>query len=350
MSKRRKPAQQTEQQPVKHQHTAEAAAGAVGFSFGDPEPVVNGLADILGVYYYEDADYYTPPLLPSGLDTLARKNGIHRRCINFKVQQASICYLPQTNGMPKRDFARCARDLQTFGYFFFQEIRGVLGNPLGYRHVPALNMRVRPKGKHLMLVNGSQGRIEFERGEIHMGLQYDTGQSIYGVPDWIGGLQDVFLSSESTLFRRRYFLNGSHMGYILYTTDKNMDKDLEKKIAEAVKQSKGPGNFRSMYLNIPGGDKDAVKLIPVGDIGQKDEFNTIKTISKNEILIAHGMQPALAGMAPDNAGGFGDIEKIQRFYRQNEVRAQVEPFVELNDIIGRPIFKFDFDTGVNTQA
>jgi len=54
-------------------------------------------------------------------------------------------------------------------------------------------------------------------------------------------------------------------------------------------------------------------------------------------------------MAPDNAGGFGDIEKIHRFYRQNEVRAQVEPFMEMNDILGRPVFDFDFDTGVDIQ-
>ena len=349
MSKRRRNRNTTQQQSNSQQHTAQPAGSAVQFEFGDPEPVVNGLADVLGVYYYDEADYYTPPILPSGLDTLARKNGIHRRCINFKVQQASICYQPQTNGLPKRDFARCARDLQTFGYFFVQRITGVLGNVLGYRHLPALNMRVRPRGGFCMLINGSFERVDFQPGEVLMGMQYDTGQSVYGVPDWIGGLQDVFLSSESTLFRRRYFKNGSHMGYILYTTDAKMDKDQEKAISDAVARSKGPGNFRSMYLNIPGGDKDAVKLIPVGDIGQKDEFNTIKTISKNEILIAHGMQPALAGMAPDNAGGFGDIEKIQRFYRQNEVRAQVEPFMEMNDILGRRVFDFDFDTGVDIQ-
>lgn len=325
------------------------ATGSVLFEFGDPEPVINGLADVLNVFHHEENDYYTPPILPSGLDTLARKNGIHRRCINFKVQQAGICYQPKANGLPLRDFLRCARDNQTFGYFFIQRLINVFDQTVGYRHVPALNMRVRPGGRFCMLQRGLADPIEFKPDEIFMGLQYDTGQSIYGVPDWIGGMQDVFLSSESTLFRRRYFKNGSHMGYILYTTDAKMDKEQEKKIEEAIKQSKGPGNFRSMYLNIPGGDKDAVKLIPVGDIGQKDEFGTIKTISKADILAAHGMQPALAGMAPDNAGGFGDINKIQGFYRQNEVRAQVQPFLELNDEIGEIVFDFDFQTGVDTN-
>ncbi|MDP2548887.1 phage portal protein [Oceanobacter sp. 4_MG-2023] len=279
---------------------------------------------------------------------MSRANAIHRRCINFKVQQAGICYRPTANGMPLRDFLRCNRDFHVFGYFFFRVIRGILGNVLGYSHIPALNMRVKPRGRYCRLLNGTLDRIDFERGEVFMGMQYDSGQDVYGVPDWIGGLHDVFLNSEGTLFRRRYYKNGSHMGYILYTTDSNLDKDLEKKIEAAVRGSKGPGNFRSMYMNIPGGDKDAVKLIPVGDIGQKDDFNQIKTVSKQDILIAHGMQPALAGMAPENTGGFGDIDKIQLFYRQNEVRAQVQPFVELNDQLGQPVFQFDFNAGIDT--
>lgn len=341
----------TEPQTAEPQ-TADATSnsGVVAFTFGDPEPVVNGIEDILGVFYHADGEYYTPPISPAGLSKLSRANGHHRRCINFKVSQASICYQPQTGGMPLADFSRACRDLETFGYCFVQVVRNVLGRVMVLKHLPALNMRRGKAARFFMLTDWNAPDIEFQPGEVVMAGHYDTGQSIYGVPPWIGAMHDVFLNAEATLFRRRYFKNGSHMGYILYTTDANMDKDLEVKIRDAVQNSKGPGNFRSMYLNIPNGDKDAVKLIPVGDIGQKDEFEKIKNISKQDILIAHGMQPALAGMAPENTGGFGDIAKIQLFYRQNEVRAVVMPFMELNDQLGQPLFQFDFNAGIDTSG
>lgn len=334
------------------QQTADTSnnGGSVAFTFGDPEPVINGLEDVLGVFYHADGQYYTPPISPAGLSKLSRANGHHRRCINFKVGQATICYQPTPQSLSVGDFAKTCRDLETFGYFFVQVVRNLFGQIIGMKHLPALNMRRGKDGRFFMLTNWSIEDIEFQPGEVFMSGHYDTGQNIYGVPLWIGAMNDVFLNAESTLFRRRYFKNGSHMGYILYTTDANMDKDLESKIHEAVKNSKGPGNFRSMYLNIPNGDKDAVKLIPVGDIGQKDEFEKIKNISKQDILIAHGMQPALAGMAPENTGGFGDITKIQLFYRQNEVRAIVQPFQELNDQLGFLAFDFDFNAGIDTSG
>ncbi|WP_221800537.1 phage portal protein [Oceanobacter mangrovi] len=320
----------------------------IAFTFGDPEPIINGLEDILGVYYYDNGQYYTPPISPGGLDKLGRANAHHRRCINFKVQQAAICFKPDASAMKLGEFIKVMRDLETFGYCFAQVVRNRFGQVLALTHLPALNMRRGRNGRFFLLRYDGLDTIEFQPGEVVMALHYDTGQGIYGVPPWIGALHDVFLNSDATLFRRRYYKNGSHMGYILYTNSANMDKDLEEKIKTAVANSKGPGNFRSMYLNIPGGDKEAVKLIPVGDIGQKDDFEKIKNISKQDILIAHGMQPALAGMAPENTGGFGDIDKIQRFYRQNETRAHVQPFQDINDQLGFIAFDFDFNAGVDT--
>jgi capsid portal protein len=110
-----------------------------------------------------------------------------------------------------------------------------------------------------------------------------------------------------------------------------------------------------MHINIPGGGEKAVQLIPIGDIAQKDEFQRIKEISANDIVIAHGVQPALAGIKPENTGGFGDIGKIEKYYRQNEVRGLVQPFTELNDVLidmgvaKNKLFNFDFNLNLLDQ-
>ncbi|CAJ1786229.1 hypothetical protein IIDPJIOB_00641 [Aeromonas veronii] len=107
------------------------------------------------------------------------------------------------------------------------------------------------------------------------------------MPDYLGGLQSALLNQDATLFRRKYFLNGAHMGFIFYATDPNMDDDTEEEMKEMIASSKGVGNFRSVFVNIPDGKPDGIKLILVGDIATKDECAAIKGITAQDVLTAH---------------------------------------------------------------
>lgn len=140
------------------------------------------------------------------------------------------------------------------------------------------------------------------------------------MPDYLGGLQSALLNQDATLFRRKYFLNGAHMGFIFYATDSHMDDDTEEEMKEMIAGSKGVGNFRSMFVNIPDGKPDGIKLIPVGDIATKDEFAAIKGITAQDVLTSHRFPAALAGIIPTNGGGgLGDPEKYDATYARNEV-------------------------------
>jgi PBSX family phage portal protein len=167
--------------------------------------------------------------------------------------------------------------------------------------------------------------------------QYDPEQQVYGLPDYLGGLQSALLNRDATLFRRRYFLNGAHMGFIFYTSDPNMDDDTEEEMKRMIEDAKGVGNFRSMFVNIPNGDKDAIKLIPVGDIATKDEFSAIKGITSQDVLTAHRFPAALAGIIPTNGGaGLGDPEKYDATYTRNEVLPLCELVKETINSSGIP--------------
>lgn len=74
-----------------------------------------------------------------------------------------------------------------------------------------------------------------------------------------------------------------------------------------IEQSKGAGNFRSMFINIPNGKPDGVKIIPVGDVATKDEYVNIKCISAQDQLTAHRFPPGLAGIIPDNVDGLATL-------------------------------------------
>ena len=58
------------------------------------------------------------------------------------------------------------------------------------------------------------------------------------------------------------------------------------------------GNFRSMFVNIPGGAEKGIQLIPVGDIATKDEFERIKNITAQDILVGHRFPIGKAGIIP----------------------------------------------------
>jgi capsid portal protein len=68
----------------------------------------------------------------------------------------------------------------------------------------------------------------------------------------------------------------------------------------------------------------------VGDIATKDEFERIKNITRNDVIAAWRMNPALAGVMPENAAGFGDIEKIDRVYTNNEIKPINKLFLQVN--------------------
>lgn len=56
-------------------------------------------------------------------------------------------------------------------------------------------------------------------------------------------LQSAWLNESATLFRRRYYKNGSHAGFILYMTDAASSQEDVDNLRQALRDSKVPGNF-----------------------------------------------------------------------------------------------------------
>ncbi|EBF4837610.1 phage portal protein, partial [Salmonella enterica] len=148
---------------------------------------------------------------------------------------------------------------------------------------------------------------------------HDPRQQIYGLPDYIGGIHSALLNSEATIFRRRYYHNGGHLGFILYASDPNMSVEAEEAIRKKVESGNGLGNFKNLFVSIPKGQPDGIKIIPVGDIQQKDEFSNVKNISAQDVLTAHRFPAGLAGIIPQNATGLGDPDKARTIYGRDEV-------------------------------
>ena len=132
------------------------------------------------------------------------------------------------------------------------------------------------------------GRIEyqFEPGSVYKLREADIDQEIYGMPEWLAVVQSALLNESATLFRRRYYTNSSHAVFILYMTDpqpEGMDVDA---LRQALRDSRGPGNFRNLFVHSPNGKKDGLQPIPISEVAAKDEFTGIKRVTRDDIPAA----------------------------------------------------------------
>lgn len=316
------------------------------FSFGDPEPILDSsFYDYTGSFLGLSGRYYNPPVNLYGLVKLMGANAYHGTIMHFKKNMICKWYEP-TPLLTYSEMRKAALDFVVTGNCYFQKFTDKFGKVLRLAHLPSVTMRRgREPGVYIKITSPEMGFdggfVEFKNDEVIHLMEPDLKQGIYGIPQYLGGIQAVLLSEDATLFRRKYYINGAHMGYILVTTDANLDDTTAKMIEKQISHSKGPGNFRSLYLNIPrSNNKEPVQIIPVGDIGTKDEYEKIKGTTEAELLAMHRMRPELMGIIPKNSGGFADPEKTMRVYHELEIQPMQQIFLEINDVVSGDPIKF----------
>lgn len=309
-------------------------AKVLAFSFGDPEPVLNGhqYMDAMGVYLIDNGRYYQTPVPLAGLARLLYANAYHGPLLEFKTLMVMRGFIPSA-AIPRRHMEAVATDYSVFANGYMQLHRNFYGEVLAATHLPAINMRrmKEPNRYGMLLANGQIH--EFAEGEVFHFKNYDVAQSIYGKPRYLGAIQSMLLNEDATLFRRRYYKNGAHMGYVFYTSGSDLEEADQDRIQKAIEGTKGLGNFRNMYLHIPNGDAKAVQILPVGDFSSKDELTQIKNISRDDIIAAHRIPPAMANVIPTNTSGFGDIEAYDRVYEKNEIEPVRKMLQDVNEVL-----------------
>ncbi|BBL73982.1 phage portal protein [Methylomagnum ishizawai] len=327
----------------------------VVFSFGDPEPVLKSrVPDYLGVFADSTFGYWIPPIFLEGLARSLDANAHHGPIVYFKRNMLARWFRPSPM-LGYADFRKAALDWHTSGMAYFRVVRNVFGQVLRLERRPALYMRVGVEpGRFFELRTDPlywRQPVEYQPGEIIQIKEDDPVQDIYGKPEWYGGLQSVFLREDMILFRRKYYRNGAHMGYVFVTHDAGINDETAAMIEEKIKDAKGPGNFRNLYINIgrSSASKEPVKVIPIGDIATKDDLMSISSITRSDALAMHRMQPGIAGVMPENMTGFGDLEKVMRVYCELEVPPMQQPFLILNDILP-PAGRIGFDPPVWANA
>ncbi|GFM28163.1 bacteriophage gpQ [Novosphingobium sp. PY1] len=335
---------------MNRRESAEASKGALAasndnrgqaieaFTFGDPEPVLNRATMLDMLECWHNHRWYEPPVSMDGLARAFRASPHHSSAIILKrnMLAASLDPTPQ---LSRRAFAGMVQDYLVLGNAYVREIRNRLGEVMRLEHCLAKYTRRGVEPGHFWWVPGYQQEEEFEQGTVHQLMAPDINQEIYGLPEYLSALQSALLNENATLFRRRYYENGSHAGYILYATGEFANGDVDA-MREALKKSKGPGNFRNLFVHAANGKETGIKLLPIAEVAAKDEFLGIKNTTRDDVLAAHRVPPQLLGIVPANAGGFGDVTKATDAFFELEIAPLQSVFLELNEALGIEAVRF----------
>ena len=319
------------------QHAAAPAMEA--FSFGDPTPVLDACEILDYAEAWFNGRWYEPPVSLDGLAKSFRASAHHSSAIYFKRNVLASTFVPHAL-LDRETFGAFVLDFLTFGNAYLERRKAISGRPLQLRHALAKYMRRGADLEVFFQVLGWRNEHEFPKGEVFQLREADVHQEVYGMPEYLSALQSAWLNESATLFRRRYYNNGSHAGFILYISDPAQNQGDIDAIRQALKDSKGPGNFRNLFLYSPNGKKDGIQLIPVSEVAAKDEFFNIKAVSRDDVLAAHRVPPQLLGIVPSNAGGFGDVEKAAMVFARNEIEPLQERLRRLNDWLGEEVIRF----------
>ena len=96
------------------------------------------------------------------------------------------------------------------------------------------------------------------RAVFHL-IEPDVNQELYGLPEYLAALPSTLLNESATLFRRRYYLNGSHAGYIMYISDSSQSPGDIDNIRKAVRSSKGRATSATCFCMRRTGRKTAFR-------------------------------------------------------------------------------------------
>ncbi len=318
---------------------APAQQGAEVFSFGDPTPVLDRREILDYLECTGNGRWYEPPISFDGLARSVRAAVHHSSPMYVKRNILASTFIPHPL-LTQQEFSRYALDYLVFGNSYLEQIDNQLDEPLHFKASPSKYTRRGVEDGVYWFVQPGLDAHQFAPESVFHLIEPDINQELYGLPEYLSALNSAWLNEAATLFRRKYYQNGAHAGYILYMTDASQSSTDVDKMRQAMRDSKGLGNFRNLFMYAPNGKKDGIQILPLSEVATKDDFFNIKKASRDDLLSAHRVPPQMMGIIPDNAGGFGDVEKAASVFVRNELTPLQERMKEFNDWCGQEVIRF----------
>lgn len=312
--------------------------GITAFALDDAVSVMER-RDLMGyVECWWNGRWYEPPVKPKHLSQLLQASAHHGSAIRVKRNLLVKHFIPHPL-LSREEFSKFVLDFLVMGNAYLEDVPNIAGRTAELKNSLAINTRRGRDGVYWFVEKWTEAH-RFEPGRILHLMEHDVSQELYGKPEYLSAVQSLLLNENATLFRRRYYLNGAHAGFVFYLSESSMSDTDTDAIRKALRDARGMGNFRNLFLHAPNGKKDGVQIIPISEVAAKDEFFNIKNVTRDDILAAHRVPPQLLGVIPQNNGGFGDVRTANDVFFWNEIEALMQRLKEINAKLGREVIRF----------
>lgn len=296
----------------------------------DPTPILNKNDWLNSFGVYNNSKWYEPPVNFDSLAKCYRVSSYHSSAITKKLNLIVSHLEISNNFLSLEQLESFVLDYLIFGnaYFTNKKSKGIVLSS--------------PKAKFVKV--GMNKDFYFYRNNKYFKFkkvfhlkQQDPNQSIYGLPDYLSCLQSAFLNENATLFRRKYYINGAHAGFVFYVSDPAQSNEDIETLRTQLKSAKGIGNFQNLFFYSPNGKKDGVQIIPLSEVATRDDFFNIKKITMEDILASHRIPPQLLGIIPTNSGGFGNISDANEVFFNDEIKPLIKKILQVNNFYDEKI-------------
>ncbi|NIF50111.1 phage portal protein [Enterobacter sp. Ap-1006] len=321
------------------QHTATPSQNMEAFTFGEPTPVLDRREIFDYLECAHNGKWYEPPVSFSGLAKTMRAAVHHSSPIYVKRNILVSTYIPHPK-LSSQDFSRLTLDFLVFGNGFLEKRQSLSNKALRFETSPAKYTRRGVEQDTYWFLQDFNKPHQYAAGSVFHLMEPDINQELYGMPEYLSALNSAWLNESATLFRRKYYQNGAHAGYIMYVTDAAQSSTDVEALRRSMRDSKGLGNFKNLFFYAPNGKPDGIKIVPLSEVATKDDFFNIKKASAADLLDAHRIPFQLMGGKPENIGSMGDIEKVAKVFVRNELSPLQARFMELNEWAGEEIIRF----------
>lgn len=112
-------------------------------------------------------------------------------------------------------------------------------------------------------------------------------------------------------------------------------------LRDALRQSRGPGNFKNLFVHSPNGKKDGLQVIPVSEVAVRDEFTGIKSVTRDDMLAVLRVPPQFLGIVPQNSGGFASIRDAAGVWAAMELAPLQTRMAAINEWLGQDVIRFE---------
>ncbi|CAI1699137.1 phage portal protein, PBSX family [Serratia marcescens] len=279
-----------------------------------------------------------PPVSFSGLAKSLRAAVHHSSPIYVKRNILASTYIPHLL-LSQQDFSRFVLDYLVFGNTFLEKGFSVTGKLLKLETSPAKYTRRGVYPSVYWFVQSFAEPHPFAPDSVFHLLEPDINQELYGMPEYLSALNSAWLNESATLFRRKYYQNGAHAGYIMYVTDAAQNNTNVEALREAMSDSKGMGNFKNLFFYAPNGKPDGIKIVPLSEVATKDDFFNIKR-SAPLTCWTPTASPTSCWATSRRTSSVGDVGKAAKVFVRNELTPLQQHIKEVNDWADVEVIRF----------